>query len=371
MFRFLAGLGFYLGLMASAAAAPEISAREAPPEHIWLADSEGVSVHMVTGLRCPESVGNYTLDELANTDRMGFNVSCFYENKAGETVSLGILRLQGDASFDDTFLHMKSGLVRAQKGLAEIEMKETPILPRSTHWRSQGHRQSDGKRGGMWMADYYGWALYLSAMHAPKNAKRAMDAVTQLMASADASARKHLEICARSLPPARRGQLLADEPIELATQALTLLAYGEHMRSGQNIPAHWCAMGYMQEGDLPLTIWRNVGPEAPLRPAYRITFEADKGPAIFHVVRDSYAADYFNAEHGYKSAPRDAHVLVGYVDDAVAFGAFDYEPSPTLFGRRVIEVLKQEYEPSIRLDARGDIWVQGQRIPPEAFGRGR
>jgi len=370
MFRFLAVLGIYFGLLVSAAAAPDISAQEAPPEHIWLADSDGVSVHMVSGLRCPQKAGAYKLDELVTIDRPGFNVACFYKNPAGEIVSLGIFMRRDGVDFDADFAQLKSVFLKSQKETVEVALEQSPVLPRNTSWRSQGHRQADGKRGGIWMTDYAGWGLYLTAMHAPKNANQAMEAMRLLAVAADTTARERLQTCARNLPSPGKGKLLPDEPIALATQALALLKYQEVVREGKSAPTRWCVLGYSVD-DLSMVVWHNVGPDAPVRPVFRITFEADKGPVIFYVVRDSYAVEYFNEEHGYKSAPHDAHVLIGYVGDAAAFGAFDYEPEVKGFMRRVSHVIKERLAPGIRVDKRGDIWVQGEKIPPEAFRRGR
>jgi hypothetical protein len=287
------GLAAALALAATGTWAQDKGAQQSPPLSVWRIDAANAE-HLQSGLGCPATLRSYRRTELYVYDRFGLDVSCNYLDAAQSDVTVYLTR-RPTGSLDDAMAEAKREFLQVRAAMHPQPISETRPTVGGLAWQLALYGVDGGMRDAIWIADLDGWTLELRVTYRA-DAEAAVQAdMAAFTDAARGSAGARLDLCGKSLPPARTGALVPggkDASTDAMMSALLGGAASSAAAKGaaQAPRVTWCVETASSNGQVGVLFWRGVHDDGGDAAIDRVTAMTVGEPPQMTVHGDDLAA---------------------------------------------------------------------------------
>jgi hypothetical protein len=266
---------------------------QTPPLSVWRLSEDGDAVHLQSGLACPAVFRGYKRSDLHFYDGFGLDVSCNYA-APGVDLTVYVTRRSGTADVDAAMAEARREFLEAHSDLHPQLISDAKTPDGAVAWRVALYGDDVG-RDGIWIADLHGWTLEYRITYRLDVAGQApadIAAMTQLVAR---SAGAHLDLCAKSPPPARPGVAIRDAKAGSNTALMSAIvgasasAAADGKAEAAPKPVTWCVEQPVH-GKADLLFWRGVYDDGADAEIDRLTVMTRERPRELVVASDPTSA---------------------------------------------------------------------------------
>ena len=325
------------------------------PKSIWQREKDASGTHLQTGLKCPVSAGAFKLTGLLATDAFGFDVWCQYDTTTRERITVFLTRRQGE-SLEDHFEGAKTAITTTVASASLVGGGEPISFTTDPAWLSAVY--DEGRlRSGVWVTDFSGWTFKFRATYPPAQQQAALDAMSEIAATASMSAGTHLAACAAAPMPERGGQR-----VTRTTDTGTLLGtlgtgwiLGQSLKQDTSQPV-WCMEKAFDNLAAPIQGWRNIAERSDGTPVQRFTLMTVGPPPTFDLAANPFVSSGLNKARNETDKFR-AHVLAVVGGNPAAFAFFDGEPDMDAVAGIVDSILASKEQPVVYINRQGTVVI--------------
>lgn len=197
---------------------------DAPPASVWQLKKEGGYEHLLTGLRCPATLGVYHRRTVAVFDKFGLDVGCDYSG-ASAGVSYYLTHRNG-SGLEEAMVEAKHELENGNAARHTKLVSETKSRAGDVDWIIATYDGDGGMRDVIWLGDLSGWTLeYRATYHIPDEARVSAD-IRTFAADVHASVGARLQTCAKATSAARDGKPITDQNAVQSASMMTSILGG-------------------------------------------------------------------------------------------------------------------------------------------------
>lgn len=311
------------------------------PQSIWRRIPDGGIEHQQSGLGCPRFLGSMLRHGTRIYDAYGLDVSCGYSTS---DVVITVYLTRG-VTPDAGLLDAKAQLEQRAAGKLLFEGR----APQGgLDWRKAEYQLSDDVRSDIWVADLHGWAVKYRATYPAAQAALAAAQLARLTEAVQASAGKHLALCAKAASPSRTGvqvtdlKQLTDFSVRGGLLGAITLA-GEKAKGAPPSEAPVFCVEQAVEGTR-FQFWRGVRADGADAEVDRLTGMTMGPPPVLVVARDGLG-DLVATEASGKAGPQHWTAALTLDGRTTIFGYFEGRPSAELLAPLMQKIVTGQATP--------------------------